>query len=107
MYLLFNPISSTIISSTSGNLNTNDKIRVGTAGKVWTTFNSSGYYFFTDIANQNGWSTSTRVTKIMRDFIKISESSGNVPEQELGSIRYNRTLDKFEGLTGTGWVAFH
>ena len=105
--LVFNPTAVNIISSNTGSLNINDKIRVGEINKVWTTFNSSGYYLFTDLTDSSGWNTSTNVVKIMKDFIKIAESSGSVSEEEKGCIRYNGATDKFQGYTTTGWVDLH
>ena len=100
--LVFNPTNRLIKSSSIGN-GTDEKIRVDVVNEFITTFNASDYYFFTDVNNTDGWNVNTSLVRFNKNFIKISQSSGNVAEQESGCIRYNQSLNKMQVFTGSSW----
>lgn len=100
--MVFNPVNSLITSSTTGT-GTREKIRSGVANKVWNTYNADGHYFFTDSADNTGWANNTSVVKLMKNFIKISQSTGSPAEAEEGCIRYNTSLNKLQVYTGSSW----
>ena len=100
--LVFNPTNRLIKSSSIGN-GTDEKIRVDVVNGFITTFNASDYYFFTDVNNTDGWNVNTSLVRFNKNFIKISQSSGNVAEQKSGCIRYNQSLNKMQVFTGSSW----
>ena len=100
--LVFNPTNRLIKSSSIGN-GTDEKIRVDVVNEFITTFNASDYYFFTDVNNTDGWNVNTSLVRFNKNFIKISQSSGNVAEQKSGCIRYNQSLNKMQVFTGSSW----
>ena len=100
--LVFNPTNRLIKSSSIGN-GTDEKIRVDVVNGFITTFNASDYYFFTDVNNTDGWNVNTSLVRFNKNFIKISQSSGNVAEQKEACIRYNTSLNKLQVYTGAAW----
>ena len=100
--LVFNPTSTAIKSSPTGNAST-EKIRVDQTNGFVATFNVNDYYFFTNVSNNAGWNTNTDVVRINRSFIQISQSTGSVAEQKEACIRYNTSLNKLQVYTGAAW----
>lgn len=100
--LVFNPTNRLIKSSSIGN-GTDEKIRVDVVNGFITTFNASDYYFFTDVNDTDGWNVNNSLVRFNKNFIKISQSSGNVAEQKSGCIRYNQSLNKMQVFTGSSW----
>lgn len=103
--VVFNPSTVQINSSATGNA-VNEKIKVDDLSTV--VFNSNDYFFYTDLNNTDGWNVNTDVVRFTKDFIQISQSTGTVPAEKLGCIRYNTATDKYQGFTtATGWTNLH
>jgi hypothetical protein len=107
--LVFNPTSELIKSSTTGLL-TGEKIKVDDAtNRIITVFNADEYYFFTNIANEDGYAVNNDLVKMTRHYIRVPKSFGIPSDAENGCIRYNPNTNKYQGyLENTNnWVDFH
>lgn len=105
--LVFNPSSAYIKSSSTG-LATTEKIKTDDAtNKIITIFNSDEYYFFTNIANDDGWAINSDLCKITQKYIRVPKSIGTPSDAEDACIRFNTGTSKYQGYVGGTWVDFH
>jgi len=105
--LVFNPSNQDIKSSSTG-LAIQEKIKTNDSdNRIITVFNSDEYYFFTNIANDDGWAINSDLFKVTQNYIRVSKSNGAILDEEEGCIRFNTSTSRYQGYVGGVWVDFH
>ena len=105
--LVFNPSNQNIKSSSTG-LAIQEKIKTNDSdNRIITVFNSDEYYFFTNIANDDGWAINSDLFKVTQNYIRVPKSNGAILDEEEGCIRFNTSTSKYQGYVGGVWVDFH
>ena len=105
--LVFNPSNQDIKSSSTG-LAIQEKIKTNDSdNRIITVFNSDEYYFFTNIANDDGWAINSDLFKVTQNYIRVPKSNGAILDEEEGCIRFNTSTSKYQGYVGGVWVDFH
>ena len=105
--LVFNPSNQNIKSSSTG-LAIQEKIKTNDSdNRIITVFNSDEYYFFTNIANDDGWAINSDLFKVTQNYIRVPKSNGTILDEEEGCIRFNTSTSKYQGYVGGVWVDFH
>ena len=105
--LVFNPSNQDIKSSSTG-LAIQEKIKTNDSdNRIITVFNSDEYYFFTNIANDDGWAINSDLFKVTQNYIRVPKSNGTIIGEEEGCIRFNTSTSKYQGYVGGVWVDFH
>ena len=67
----------------------------------------SFYYFFTNIANDDGWAINSDLFKVTQNYIRVPKSNGTILDEEEGCIRFNTSTSRYQGYVGGAWVDFH
>ena len=76
--LVFNPSNQNIKSSSTG-LAIQEKIKTNDSdNRIITVFNSDEYYFFTNIANDDGWAINSDLFKVTQNSIRVPKSNGTI-----------------------------
>ena len=105
--LVFNPSNQDIKSSSTG-LAIQEKIKTNDSdNRIITVFNSDEYYFFTNIANDDGWAINSDLFKVTQNYIRVPKSNGTILDEEEGCIRFNTSTSRYQGYVGGVWVDFH
>ena len=105
--LVFNPSNQDIKSSSTG-LAIQEKIKTNDSdNRIITVFNSDEYYFFTNIANDDGWAINSDLFKVTQNYIRVPKSNGTIVGEEEGCIRFNTSTSRYQGYVGGVWVDFH
>ena len=105
--LVFNPSNQDIKSSSTG-LAIQEKIKTNDSdNRIITVFNSDEYYFFTNIANDDGWAINSDLFKVTQNYIRVPKSNGTIIGEEEGCIRFNTSTSRYQGYVGGVWVDFH
>ena len=105
--LVFNPSNQDIKSSSTG-LAIQEKIKTNDSdNRIITVFNSDEYYFFTNIANDDGWAINSDLFKVTQNYIRVPKSNGTILDEEEGCIRFNTSTSRYQGYVGGAWVDFH
>ena len=105
--LVFNPSNQNIKSSSTG-LAIQEKIKTNDSdNRIITVFNSDEYYFFTNIANDDGWAINSDLFKVTQNYIRVPKSNGTIIGEEEGCIRFNTSTSRYQGYVGGVWVDFH
>ena len=105
--LVFNPSNQDIKSSSTG-LAIQEKIKTNDSdNRIITVFNSDEYYFFTNIANDDGWAINSDLFKVTQNYIRVPKSNGTILDEEEGCIRFNTSTSRYQGYVGGEWVDFH
>ena len=105
--LVFNPSNQDIKSSSTG-LAIQEKIKTNDSdNRIITVFNSDEYYFFTNIANDDGWAINSDLFKVTQNYIRVPKSNGTIVGEEEGCIRFNTSTSRYQGYVGGAWVDFH
>jgi len=105
--LVFNPSNQDIKSSSTG-LAIQEKIKTNDSdNRIITVFNSDEYYFFTNIANDDGWAINSDLFKVTQNYIRVPKSNGTIIGEEEGCIRFNTSTSRYQGYVGGAWVDFH
>ena len=102
--LVFNPSNQNIKSSSTG-LAIQEKIKTNDSdNRIITVFNSDEYYFFTNIANDDGWAINSDLFKVTQNYIRVPKSNGTILDEEEGCIRFNTSTSRYQGYVGGVWV---
>ena len=105
--LVFNPSNENIKSSSAG-LAVQEKIKTDDSfNRIITVFNSDEYYFFTNIANNDGWAVNNDLFKVTQNYIRVPKSNGTLSDEEEACVRFNTSSSKYQGYVGGTWVDFH
>jgi hypothetical protein len=105
--LVFNPSNQDIKSSSTG-LASQEKIKTNDSdNRIITVFNSDEYYFFTNIANDDGWAINSDLFKVTQNYIRVPKSNGTILDEEEACVRFNTSTSKYQGYVGGIWVDFH
>lgn len=105
--LVFNPSNQNIKSSSTG-LAIQEKIKTNDSdNRIITVFNSDEYYFFTNIANDDGWAINSDLFKVTQNYIRVPKSNGTIIGEEEGCVRFNTSTSRYQGYVGGVWVDFH
>lgn len=105
--LVFNPSNQDIKSSSTG-LAIQEKIKTNDSdNRIITVFNSDEYYFFTNIANDDGWAINSDLFKVTQNYIRVPKSNGTILDEEEACVRFNTSTSKYQGYVGGVWVDFH
>jgi hypothetical protein len=105
--LVFNPSNQDIKSSSTG-LAIQEKIKTNDSdNRIITVFNSDEYYFFTNIANDDGWAINSDLFKVTQNYIRVPKSNGTILDEEEACVRFNTSTSKYQGYVGGIWVDFH
>ena len=105
--LVFNPSNQDIKSSSTG-LAIQEKIKTNDSdNRIITVFNSDEYYFFTNIANDDGWAINSDLFKVTQNYIRVPKSNGAIIGEEEACVRFNTSTSKYQGYVGGVWVDFH
>lgn len=105
--LVFNPSNQNIKSSSTG-LAIQEKIKTNDSdNRIITVFNSDEYYFFTNIANDDGWAINSDLFKVTQNYIRVPKSNGAIIGEEEACVRFNTSTSKYQGYVGGVWVDFH